>query len=81
MMMTKQEFGRRLDAMIRDRDLDLASFARLANLPRNNVSSYVNGRSYPSEASLRKLADALGMGPEALLPGAADFHRAVRFLR
>ena len=49
-----------------------SELARRADLPRNNISTYVNGRSYPTEQSLLKLAQALGTTPDALLPNRAE---------
>src|SRR4051812_46239708 len=64
--LTKQEFGQRLHKLI------IAKFARSADLPRNNVSTYLNGRSYPSEQSLAKLATALDVTPDEILPNRAE---------
>lgn len=49
-----------------------AELARRADLPRNNISTYINGRSYPTEQSLMKLAKALGTTPDELLPNRAE---------
>jgi len=49
-----------------------AELARRADLPRNNISTYINGRSYPTEQSLAKLAKALGTTSDELLPNRAE---------
>jgi transcriptional regulator with XRE-family HTH domain len=49
-----------------------AELARRADLPRNNISTYINGRSYPTEQSLAKLAKALGVSAEDILPNRTE---------
>lgn len=66
--LSKQEFGRRLLSLMLAKGLRQSELARRADLPRNNVSSYVRGLSYPSHMSLTKLAKALGTKPDVLLP-------------
>jgi transcriptional regulator with XRE-family HTH domain len=66
--LSKQEFGRRIYRIMTEKGLRQSELARRADLPRNNVSSYVRGLSYPSRMSLVKLAKALGVEPDILLP-------------
>lgn len=66
--LSKQEFGRRLMKLILDRGWNQSDLARAAKLGRDAVSTYVRGRSFPEPRSLKRLADALGVSPEALLP-------------
>lgn len=70
--LTKQEFGRRLNKLMLAKGLHHAELARRADLPRNNISTYINGRSYPTEQSLMKLAKALGTTSDELLPNRAE---------
>jgi transcriptional regulator with XRE-family HTH domain len=70
--LTKQEFGRRLNQLMLNKGMHHAELARRSDLPRNNISTYINGRSYPTEQSLAKLARALGVTPDELLPNRAE---------
>lgn len=70
--LTKQEFGRRLNQLMLKKGLHHSELARRADLPRNNISTYINGRSYPTEQSLAKLAKALGVTSDELLPNRAE---------
>jgi transcriptional regulator with XRE-family HTH domain len=70
--LSKQEFGQRLKRKMIEKGLHHAELARRADLPRNNVSTYINGRSYPSETSLAKLAKALGVSADDLLPNRVE---------
>lgn len=66
--LTKQEFGRRLYALMMARSMSQSDLARLASLGRDSISTYVNGKTFPTPRALKKLADALGVEPEELLP-------------
>lgn len=66
--MAKIEFGRRLERLMSAKFWRQADLAREAGLNRDAVSTYVNGKSYPSPVNLKKLADALGVGEVDLLP-------------
>jgi transcriptional regulator with XRE-family HTH domain len=69
--LTKQEFGRRLQALMRERNWNQSDLARAAGMGRDAVSTYVRGRSLPEPKSLKKLSDAFGMEPQQLLPNTA----------
>lgn len=64
----KQEFGRRLAEKLESKGWNQSDLARHAGMGRNNVSTWVNGGSYPSRPNLLKIAKALGMTPDELLP-------------
>ena len=64
----KQDFGRRLLALIRDRNWNQAELARAAGLGRDSISTYIKGTVYPDPKNLKKIADALGTTPQALMP-------------
>lgn len=66
--LTKQEFGRRLQNLLRDRNWNQSDLARAAGLGRDAISTYVRGRSFPEPKSLQKLAEALSTTPQQLLP-------------
>lgn len=66
--LTKQEFARRLGNLMAERKLWQSELARLTGLPRDSISTYINGKSLPRPDSLTKLAEALGVDEEFLLP-------------
>lgn len=70
--LTKQEFGRRLHAILLQKGWNQSELARRANLGRDAISTYVRGRSFPEPGSLHQIAAALGMDPGALLPNALE---------
>jgi quercetin dioxygenase-like cupin family protein/DNA-binding XRE family transcriptional regulator len=55
-----------------ERALSMRQLARLADLSQPFLSNIENGRSMPSIATLYRLADALGVSAQELLPGPAD---------
>lgn len=69
--LSKQEFGRRLYALMMERRWTQSELARAAKLGRDAVSTYIRGRSFPEPKNLQKLADALGVKREDLLPNTA----------
>lgn len=66
--LTKQEFGRRLYRLMTDKGWSQSELARRADVTRDAVSTYVRGASLPSPLNLSKLAKALDVEPEKLLP-------------
>lgn len=74
--LSKQEFGRRLQKVLHDRNWSQADLAREVgrvtgrNMGRDAISTYINGRSFPTPASLNQLCKALDMTREDLLPNA-----------
>lgn len=80
--LTKQEFGRRLQARMLEKEWNQSDLARAADLGRDSVSTYINGKTFPTPLALKKLAKALACQPEDLLPNAMmaamdDEHPAV----
>ena len=69
-MLTKQEFGRRLHALLVHKGWNQSELARRAGIGRDAVSTYVRGRSFPEPHTLKALARALDTEPGALLPNA-----------
>lgn len=70
--LSKQEFGRRVYQLMNGKGWSQSDLARAAGLPRDSISTYVNGKSFPQGKSLMKLADALGVPPIELLPNEAE---------
>ena len=66
--MTKAEFGRHLRQLILKKGWTQSELARRAGLPRDSISTYVRGAVYPSPTSLMKVAAALNLDPEQVLP-------------
>jgi len=60
--------GERIRQLRQRRDLSMAQLAELAGLSRQQIWKYETGRDQPHVQSLRRLADALGVTLEALLP-------------
>lgn len=86
--LTKQEFGRRLARMLTERFMSQSDLVRRIEevtgekIGRDAISTYVNGRTFPTPKSLELMCRALGVTREELLPNAAiqamnDEHPAV----
>lgn len=70
--LTKQEFGRRLYTEMLSKGWNQAELARRSDLPRNNISTYIRGASFPTPLSLQKIAKALGVAPADLMPNSVE---------
>lgn len=66
--LTKQEFGRRVYRLMLAKGWNQSELARQADLQRDSVSVYVRGKSLPTSQNLQKLAAALDVEPDELLP-------------
>uniref|UniRef100_A0A7C1NX76 Helix-turn-helix domain-containing protein n=1 Tax=Agrobacterium albertimagni TaxID=147266 RepID=A0A7C1NX76_9HYPH len=66
----KDAFGRHVYKLMLAKGLNQSELARLAGLERNRISAYVRGLALPTGLSLTKLAKALGVDPNDLLPDA-----------
>ncbi|API60584.1 hypothetical protein BSL82_15875 [Tardibacter chloracetimidivorans] len=66
--MTKQELGRKLFQLMVGKGWNQSDLARAAQMGRDSISNYVNGKSFPTPVAREKLAKAFGMAPEELLP-------------
>lgn len=64
----KQEFGNRLYRLMLNKGWSQSELARRADLPRDLISTYVRGRSFPTPQSAQRLSKALGILPEELMP-------------
>lgn len=70
--LSKQEFGRRLYQEMMAKGWNQSELARQAELPRDSVSTYVRGVSFPTPKSLQKLANALDLSPAELMPNSVE---------
>lgn len=68
----KQTLARKIHRAILDKGWTPAELARRSGLSRDNISTYMRASSLPSGDSLTKLARALGMEPDELLPNRPD---------
>lgn len=66
--LTKEAFGQRVYNLMVARGWNQSELARRAGLNRDNVSTYITGKSMPSPQNLKRLGDALGVDPDRLLP-------------
>ena len=66
--LTRQEFGRRLANLIIQKNWNQSDLSRASGLGRDSISTYVNGKTFPTPRALKALADALRVKPEDLLP-------------
>lgn len=66
--LTRNEFGRRLMHFTAKKGWNQAELARQANVGRDSISNYVNGRQFPGPKILERLCTALGVDREQLLP-------------
>ncbi len=79
--LTRQEFGRRLQKILFDRAWSQSDLARESEafdpkgkgLGRDLISTYINGRSFPTPKSLDILCKTLGCSRDELLPNASLF--------
>lgn len=72
--MSKQEFGRRLQKLLDERNWSQSDLVRQVEgvtgnrMGRDAISTYINGRSFPTPKSLNQLCQAFGLTREELLP-------------
>lgn len=67
-VLTRAEFGKRLYSLMIRNGWNQSELARKCDLGRDSISQYVRGRSVPTPGNLNKLANILGVEPEALFP-------------
>ena len=68
----KGAFAQRLLAVMRERGWTQSELARRAHIGRDNVSGYVRAKNLPGPAILNRLAAALAVSPEELIPIPSD---------
>jgi transcriptional regulator with XRE-family HTH domain len=66
----KEAFAKRVYKLMLAKSMNQSELARAAGLERNRISAYVRGVALPTGLSLTKLAQALGVRPDELLPDA-----------
>lgn len=64
----KSAFGDRLYKLMISKGWRQSELARRAGLSRDQVSTYINGKSLPSRDSLEKLASLFNCAPDDLWP-------------
>lgn len=67
--LSKQEFGRRLYQLMIAKGWRQSDLARQADIPKDSISTYIRGKVLPTPVSVSKLADALGVPTDNLMPG------------
>ena len=65
----RAEFAKRLAKALSVREMRPAELARRAGFGRDSISTYLNAKTIPTAMSLQKLAAALDMDEEDLMPG------------
>jgi transcriptional regulator with XRE-family HTH domain len=66
--LSRQEFARRLYRLMIGKGWHQSELARRAGVPRDAISTYVRGTAMPTPTNLEKIAKALGVTAEELLP-------------
>ena len=70
-VLSKQEFGKRLYALMLEKGMNQSDLARAAKMGRDSISTYVRGRSVPTPQNLERLCEALSVAAEELYPNYA----------
>lgn len=68
----RQEFGKRLYALMLQRGWTQSELSRRSGLPRDRISTYIRGKSLPSPALLQQLSTTFNMEADELLPFYAE---------
>lgn len=64
----KQEFAKRLRKLMLDRNWNQSELARRSKMGRDSISCYMRALNLPEALTIKKLAKALGVSEEDLLP-------------
>ena len=67
----RREFGKRLQEAMLNKGWNQSELARNAGIGRDNISSYIRGIAMPGPLFLNKIASALDVEPNKLLPSRA----------
>ena len=70
-VLSKQEFGKRLYALMLEKGMNQSDLARAAKMGRDSISTYVRGRSVPTPQNLERLCEALSVAADELYPNYA----------
>jgi transcriptional regulator with XRE-family HTH domain len=68
----RHDFAKRLYRMILEKGWTQSELARRSGVQRESVSNYVNANTMPDLPNVKKLAGALGVKPEDLLPNISE---------
>lgn len=68
----KQVFGEKVRSLLNALGYSQSELARASGLRRDAISTYVRGKTWPDPKNLRKLANALGVTPNDLIPGMSE---------
>lgn len=66
--LSKQEFGKRLWALIVRKGWSQSDLSRASGIGRDSISNYIRGKTIPTAQAVYKLAESLGVQPEEILP-------------
>lgn len=66
----KEAFARKVYQLMMKKGWRQSELARQSDLPRDAISVYIRAQSLPTPQNLKKLAKALGVEPDELLPAA-----------
>lgn len=64
-----QHLADALRRLLQEKGWNQSELARRADIGRDNISRYLNGRHLPTPVHLKKLADAFGVSQDTLCPG------------
>ncbi len=64
----RRAFGDRVRVRMNQKGWTQSELARKAGLKRDSISTYINGKTWPDPANLKRLAATLGCTPEELIP-------------
>lgn len=70
--LSKLEFARRLYRLMLERGWNQSELARNSGLTRDAISTYMTGKSLPTNQSVIQLAQALGVEPIEILPNIVE---------
>ena len=70
--LTRKQFGQRLYTLMLQKGWTQAELARQADILRDSVSNYIRGNNFPEPVNLEKLAKALGVSSDELLPNITE---------
>lgn len=64
----RKELGARIHRAMVAKDWRQSDLSRATDLSRESISSYINGKTWPHDTSIKKIATALGVNPLDLVP-------------
>jgi transcriptional regulator with XRE-family HTH domain len=68
----RHDFAKRLYRMILEKGWTQSELARRSGVQRESVSNYVNANTMPDVPNVKKMATALGVKPEDLMPNISE---------